>query len=114
MTRASAIIFVLLAVLAPPCWALSREAQEFIDIARALEPLQCERRKLRREIALAEAERRDSSALRQRFSALDRDAKSAQLEKRLSELGPRVRASRDPQDLDAISRQHREAFYRCE
>jgi len=105
---------VILAVLASPCWALSREAQEFIDIARALEPLQCERRKLRREIALAEAERRDSSALRQRFSALDRDAKSAKLEKRLSELEPLVRSSRDPQDLDAISRQHREAFYRCE
>ena len=70
-------VVLLLAVLPPPCWALSREAQEFIDIARALEPLQCERRKL-------------------------------------SELEPLVRASRDPQDLDAISRQHREAFYRCE
>ena len=57
-------VILLLAVLPPPCWALSREAQEFIDIARALEPL--------------------------------------------------VRASGDPQDLDAISRQHREAFYRCE
>ena len=114
MTRKAGIGILLLAVLAPPCWALSREAQEFIDIAKALEPLQCERRKLRREIALAEAERRDSSALRQRFSALDRDAKNAKLEKRLSELEPLVRSSRDPQDLEAISRQHREAFYRCE
>jgi hypothetical protein len=114
MTRASAIIFVLLAVLAPPCWALSREAQEFIDIARKLEPLQCERRKLRREIALADAERRDSSELRQRFSALDRDPRNAKLEKRLSELEPRIKSSRDPEDLEAISRQHREAFYRCD
>ena len=114
MIHRAGMLILLLAVLAPPCWALSREAQEFIDIARALEPLQCERRKLRREIALAEAERRDSSALRQRFSALDRDARSAKLEKRLAQLEPLVRASRDPQDLDAISRQHREAFYRCE
>jgi hypothetical protein len=114
MTRRTAIIVLLLAAAAPPCWALSREAQEFIDIARTLEPLQCERRKLRREIALAEAERRDSSALRQRFSALDRDPKSAKLEKRLAELEPRVKSSRDPEDLEAIHRQHREAFYRCD
>jgi hypothetical protein len=114
MTRKTAIIVVLLAAAAPPCWALSREAQEFIDITRTLEPLQCERRKLRREIALAEAERRDTSALRQRFTALDRDPKSAKLEKRLAELEPRIKASRDPEDLEAISRQHREAFYRCD
>jgi hypothetical protein len=114
MTRKTGIALLLTAVVAPPCWALSREAQEFIEIARALEPLQCERRKLRREIALAEAERRDSSALRRRFSSLDRDPKTAKLEKRLGELEPRVKRSSDPQDLEAISRQHREAFYRCE
>ena len=110
----SGIALLLVAVVASPAWALSREAQEFIEITKALEPLQCERRKLRREIALAEAERRDSSALRQRFSALDRDPKTAKLEKRLSELEPRVKRSSDPEDLEAISRQHREAFYRCE
>jgi hypothetical protein len=113
MIRATVIGSLLLAAAAP-AWALSREAREFIDIARALEPLQCERRKLRREIALAEAERRDSAALRQRFAELDRDPKTATLEKRLGELEPRVRHSSDPEDLDAISRQHREAFYRCE
>lgn len=104
----------MLGLCAPPAGALSPAAHEFIEIARALEPLQCERRKLRREIALAEAERRDASALRQRFSALDRDPKTAMLEKRLGELEPRVKRSSDPEDLEAISRQHREAFYRCE
>ena len=99
---------------AQPCWALSAEAREFIDLSAKLEPLQCERRKLRREIVTAQAESRDASALVQRARALDRDPKTAKFEKRLAELEPRVRASRDPEDLAAISRQHREAFYRCE
>jgi hypothetical protein len=94
--------------------ALSGEAREFIEISRKLEPLQCEKRKLRREIALAEAQRRDVKVLRQRFGALDRDPKTAKLEKRLGELQPRIARSSDPEDLEAISRQHREAFYRCE
>jgi hypothetical protein len=97
-----------------PARALSREAQEFIDISAKLEPLQCERRKLRREIALAQAERRDSAELRARFAALDRDPRTASLEKRLAALQPRVSRSSDPEDLAAISRQHTEAFYRCE
>jgi hypothetical protein len=100
--------------IAAPCWALSGEAREFIEISKKLEPLQCERRKLRREIALAHAEQRDSRALTQRFAALDRDPKTARLEQRLAELEPRVRRSPDPEDLAAISRQHTEAFYRCE
>jgi hypothetical protein len=100
--------------VAAPCWALSGEAREFIELAKKLEPLHCERRKLRREIALAHAERRDTRALTERFSALDRDPKTARLEKRLAELEPRVRRSPDPEDLAAISRQHTEAFYRCE
>ena len=99
---------------APPCWALSAEAREFIDLSAKLEPLQCERRKLRREIVTAQAERRDTRELLQRSRALDRDPKTAKLEQRLAELEPRVRASRDPDDLAAISRHHREAFYRCE
>ena len=99
---------------APPCWALSAEAREFIDLSAKLEPLQCERRKLRREIVVAQAERRDTKELVQRSRALDRDPKTAKLEQRLAELEPRVRASRDPDDLAAISRHHREAFYRCE
>jgi hypothetical protein len=105
---------LLAALVAQPCWALSREAHEFMDISAQLEPLQCERRKLRREIALAQAERRDSAELRARFAALDRDPRTAGLEKRLAELQPRISRSSDPEDLAAISRQQRAAFYRCD
>ena len=94
--------------------ALSPEAQEFMAISRQLEPVQCEKQKLRREIALAEIERRDAQELRARFSTLDRDPKTARLEKRLAQLEPRLLKSSDAEDLDAISRQRREAFYRCE
>jgi hypothetical protein len=52
--------------------------------------------------------------LKDRFAALDRDPKTAKLERRLAQLEPRVSKSADPQDLAAISSQHREAFYRCE
>jgi hypothetical protein len=108
------LVLALAAFVAQPCWGLSREAQEFIDIAKKLEPLQCEKRKLRRDIALAQAESRDTAVLRERFAALDRDPRTAKLEKRLGELEPRIRRSTDPEDLAAISRQNTEAFYRCE
>ena len=113
MTR----VFVILGMLLPaPVFALSAAAQEFMTISRELEPVQCEKRRLRREIALAEAERRDADvkALRKKFAALDANPKTAKLEKRLAELEPRVRRSSDPEDLEAISRQQREAFYRCD
>jgi hypothetical protein len=111
--RGAILSFVLL-VVSSSAAALSREAQEFIDISRQLEPLQCEKRKLRREIALAEAEQRDATPLKKRFAALDRDPKTSKLEKRLGELEPRISRSSDPEDLEAISRHHREALYRCE
>ena len=97
-------------------FALSPAAQEFMAISRDLEPVQCEKRRLRRQIALAEAERRDAEvkALRRKFAALDADPKSAKLERRLAELEPRLKNSPDPDDLPAISLQQREAFYRCE
>ena len=94
--------------------SLSPEAREFMDITAKLEPVQCEKRKLRREITLAEVEKKDTRELRKRFSALDRDPKTARMEKRLAELEPRLRRSADPEDLPAISRQQVEAFYRCE
>ena len=99
-----------------PGWALSTEAREFMKITAELEPVQCEKRKLRRAIALAEIERRDEDvrSLRQRFAALDRDPKTARLEKRLAVLQPRLAKSSDPEDLPAIDRQRVEAFYRCE
>src|SRR5262245_13403386 len=94
--------------------ALSPEAKEFMDITAKLEPVQCERRRLRRQIALAEIEKRDAGELRKRFGTLDRDPKTSQLERRLGELEPRLAKSRDPEDLPAINRQRVEAFYRCE
>jgi hypothetical protein len=105
----------LLLLLVPlPAFALSPAAEEFMRIAKALEPVHCEKRKLRREIALAQAQGQDARALKDKFAALDRDPKTAKLEKRLAQLEPRVSKSADPQDLAAISSQHREAFYRCE
>ena len=70
-------------------------AEEFMAISKELEPVQCEKRRLRREIALAEAERRDQDVrvLRKKFAALDADPKTAKLEKRLAELEPRVKGS---------------------
>ena len=106
----------LLLLAAPPAWPLSRDAEEFMSITKQLEPVQCERRRLRREIALAEAERRvqDASGLRARFAALDRQPRTAKLERRLAVLEKRLVRSSDPEDLERISRQQREAFYRCE
>jgi hypothetical protein len=108
------MLLAALALGSTAALALSREAEEFMAITRELEPLQCEKRKLRREIALAEAERRDASELRARFDKLDRDPQTSALEKRLAELEPKLRASRDRDDLAAISRQQRDAFYRCQ
>jgi chromosome segregation ATPase len=99
-----------------PLSALSPAAQEFMSISKELEAVQCEKRKLRREIALAEAERRDADAkaARARFTKLDKDRRTSRLEKRLAELEPLLRRSSDPEDLPAISRQRTEAFYRCD
>jgi hypothetical protein len=80
----------------------------------------CEKRKLRREIALAAAEKRDTDlrSLRERFAKLDAEPRTAKLERRLAELEPRIHPAgagpRNADDLPAISRQQREAFYRCD
>jgi hypothetical protein len=89
-------------------------------LAAKLEPVQCEKRKLRRAIVLAEVEGRaaDLRRLRARFDELNADPETAKLEQRLAVLEARVLDSRGrprhPEDLDAISLQQREAFYRCE
>lgn len=112
---AFALVFV-----AAPTLAVTPGAQEFIAITKRLEPVQCEKRKLRREIALAEIEKRDADAksLKQRFAELNRNPEVTKLEKRLAELEPQILDSqgrpRHAEDLDAISLQHRKAFYRCE
>jgi hypothetical protein len=110
------VAFLLASLLSVPAFALSQAAKEFIKITAELEPVQCEKRKLRRAIALAEIERRneDVRSLRQRFAALDRDPETARMERRLAELEPRLEKSSDPEDLSAINRQRVEAFYRCE
>ena len=110
MTR----VFLLLLFFPLSAGALSPAAREFMAISKDLEPVHCEKRKLRREIALAQVQQQDAQALKRRFAALDRDPKTAKLEKRLAELQPRIEGSSDPEDLAAISAQHREAFYRCE
>lgn len=100
--------------------ALTPEAREFLEISKKLEPVQCQKRQLRREIAMAEAEQRagDAQALKKKFEALNRDPQTARLEKRLAVLEARLVDSqgkaRNPEDLDAISFRHREAFYRCD
>jgi len=113
-----AALVLLLAVA--PAAAMSPEGREFVDILKQLEPVHCEKRKLRREIAFAEAEKRsgDAKELRARFAKLDAEPKTAKLERRLAQLEPRINSSqgvpRDPEDLEVISKQRRDAFYRCE
>ena len=111
----------LLVLLLPlPALAITPQAKEFIEITAKLEPVQCEKRKLRRAIVLAEVEGRaaDLNQLRARFAQINADSETARLEKRLAVLEARVLDGRgrprNPEDLDAISLQQRQAFYRCE
>ena len=108
MTRA----LLLLLFVSLEASALSPEAKEFMAIAKEIEPMQCKKRQLRRQIVLADAEQRgeDARKLRADFARLDRDPKTSKLERRLAELQPRI--SKD--DLPEINRQNVEAFYRCE
>jgi len=109
MTRALVLIVVFMPLNA---FALSQEAKEFMDITAQIEPMQCKKRQLRRQIVMADTEGRaaDARKLREDFSKLDRDPKTAKLERRLAELEKSI--TKD--DLPAINRQHVEGFYRCE
>ena len=107
-------VAALAALLALPSQALSPAAREFMSINQELEPVQCEKRRLRRQMALAQVEGRSLEPMHKRFAELNSDPKTAKLEKRLAQLEPSVKRSSDPEDLAAISRQQREAFYRCE
>jgi hypothetical protein len=117
---ARSALAVLLAIVAPLVLALTPEAKEWLAISTKLELVQCEKRQLRRQIVLAEAENRtaDAKKLRARADALSHDKETARLEKRLAVLEARLLDSqgrpRNAEDLDAISLQQREAFYRCE
>ena len=103
-----------------PGFALTPDAKEFLEISKKLEPVQCEKRQIRRAMAMARAERRDDDlkALESRFAGLNRNPETSRLEKRLAELEKRISdgkgGTRDPEDLDAINFQRRQAFYRCE
>ena len=105
-------LLLLLAFIPFSAFALSQDAKEFLDIMKTLEPMQCKKRQLRRQIVMAEAERRDDDArkLRSDFASLDRDPKTSKLERRLAELQPRI--TKD--DLPEVNRRNVEAFYRCE
>lgn len=111
---------LVLGCIAVPALALTGDAKEFMAISKQLEPVQCEKRQLRRAMALARAERRDGdfNGLEKRFAALNRNPDTSRLEKRLAELEKRISdgkgGTRDPEDLQGISFQQREAFYRCE
>ena len=112
---------LLLALLFPlPALALSSAAQEFMEISAQLEPVQCEKRQLRRQMALAQAENRadEMKKLRARFAQINRDKQTVRLERRLAVLKARILDSRgharNPEDLEAISLQQRQAFYRCD
>jgi hypothetical protein len=113
-------LVLILALGCAPALALTPAAQEFLEISKTLEPVQCEKRQLRRAMAMAHAEQRgeDMKKLQARFAVLNKDPKTTKLEKRLAELESRILdgkgKARDPQDVDAISFQQREAFYRCE
>jgi len=114
------ILAIALALGCPPALALTPSAVEFLEISKTLEPVQCEKRQLRRAMAMAHAEQRaeDMKKLQARFATLNKDPKTAKLEKRLAVLESRILdgsgKARDPQDLEAISLQQRQAFYRCE
>ena len=114
MTRRGLVILAVTLLAVTPAHALSGAAREFMEITSKLETVQCEKRRLRRQIALAEVEKRDAGELRKRFAALNRDPQTTRLEKRLAELQPRLSRASDPEDLPAIDRQRVEAFYRCQ
>ena len=109
---------LLAAVLLLPLQAsaLTPAAREFMDISAKLEPVQCEKRQLRRQIALAQAEQRgaDYAKRNARVAEMNVDPSTARLEQRLAELEKRISSARDPDDLPAISLQQRQAFYNCE
>jgi len=113
-------LVVLAALATAPALAVSPEAREYVEVSKKLEPVHCQKRKLTREIALAEVERDAArvKTLRAQFDKLGRDPQTVALEKRLRALEPRIIGSdgkvRHAGDLDVVDRQRREAFYRCE
>ena len=115
---AAALAGLALATL--PARAVTPAGEEFKAIVKQLEPVLCEKRKLRREILEAQAAQNTLrvAELRAHYAALERDPETARLERRLGELEKRITDGqgrvRDPDDFQAISAQQREAYARCE
>lgn len=103
-----------------PAAALTPAAAEFIALVKKLEPVLCQKTKLRHEILVAQTEQdtQHAAQLRARYAALERDPQTARLEKRLAELQELITDEqgriRDSSDLEAISAQQREAYARCQ
>jgi TolA-binding protein len=113
-------LLLLLLLLPLQALALTSDAKEWLAISAKLEPVQCEKRQLRRQMAMAQVQDQaeEIKKIRARVEAMNRDQETARLEQRLAELEKRMSdgkgGMRDPADLDAISLQQRQAFYRCE
>ncbi len=118
MRRLAAALVVL--AVAAPAFALSNEAREFMAITKELEPVQCEKRKLRRELAMAQVAGEEARVreLQQRFATLNAEPKTEKLEKRLGVLYKRMSNGKggtlDAEDLEQISAQQRQMFYLCQ
>ncbi len=119
-TRVVFLLAALAALAAQPARAVSPAAEEFMAIVTKLEPVLCEKRKLRREILIAQTDHdvKRVAELRARYAVIERQPETASLEQRLGELEKRITDDqgriRDPDDFRAISEQQRLAFYRCE
>lgn len=117
MTR---LALLLVALAATPARAVTPAAEEFMAIVTKLEPVLCEKRKLRREILIAQTDHdaKRVAELRARYAAIERQPETAKLELRLGELQKRITGAdgriRDPDDFRAITDQQRMAYYRCE
>jgi hypothetical protein len=113
-------LLALLLFLPLPAVALTPEAKEWMAISAKLEPVQCEKRQIRRKLVMAEVQQQTDEVkkLRARVAVIDADPTTLRLEKRLAVLEARILDGqgrpRHPEDLDAISLQQRQAFYRCD
>ena len=85
--------FLLLVLLLPAqALALTPEGKEWLAISAQLEPVQCEKRQLRRQMAMAQVQDQgeEMKKLRARMDALNRNKQTARLERRLAELEKRM------------------------
>jgi len=117
---ARALVALLVALVPAPARAVTPDAEAFMAAVQKLAPVLCERRSLRRELAMAQVENDAARAhrLRERMQAIARDPETARLDERVDRLHRRLVDAngrvRDPDDLRALSAQQLELFARCE